>query len=155
MKLLVLIGSAVMLAGCSLLWDAQGYGTDERPYVLGNGESKPLVEITPDGGPDGAALSINLVDPVMLGIEGYVVFGRLKAQDGTIVMDMRIPNEGIDVTVPGGTYAFTAYYRNCDGNCGFLDPPENLCATDVTTVPEAGATITVSVGKQRCTTNSN
>jgi len=132
-----------------MIWDAQGYGTDEHPYVLDNGTHTPLVEVRPHNDPEGGAISIDVIDRTMLGIEGYVVFGKLVAQDGSVVMDMRIPNEGLGVSVPSGTYAFSAYYRNCDANCGYLDPPEPLCSMDVSTVYEAGAAINVSVAHRR------
>lgn len=156
MKAKLLIASVISLlcAGCGLIWNTVGYGTDERPYAIneldGDSEWEPLQEVVPPATADGGVVTVHAVDHTMLGIEGYVVLARLEAEDGTVVLDARIADEGRRVTVLPGRYAFTGYYRSCDGNCGYLDPPETLCSADVTVQQGTESVVTISVASQAC-----
>jgi hypothetical protein len=141
----------LVLAGCGMWYDAMGYGTDDRPYLLTGSGSEPLREVIPADGPGGVELRIRAVDHTMLGIEGYVVFARLEAKDGTTVMDMRVPDDAaLVVQVPAGDYAFTGYYRSCDANCGYLDPPGDLCETELALASGVPSEVVISVTNRDC-----
>lgn len=65
------------------------------------------------------------------GVEGSLLFVRLRAPDGTIIMDTEFDWPHDERKVPPGTYGFKAYFRGCDGNCGNLSRYESrLCNSD-------------------------
>jgi hypothetical protein len=54
-------------------------------------------------------------------------------------------------TLDHGMYSVTGYYRTCDGHCGMLDPPNELCTATLEVRPGESPTVVVSVEHQRCT----
>lgn len=104
-------------------------GIDENHVII----TEPLVEVLPRSGAHDASLTFDLEQtdpPTLLGIEGVVYFLRARDRSGSVVMDRILRLEGDTVSLPPGIYRLEAYYRACDGNCGLLDPPHQLCATD-------------------------
>jgi hypothetical protein len=62
-----------------------------------------------------------------LPIEGYIPFAVVrKAGSGRVVLRAK---PSFHRNLPAGRYRLSSYMRTCDGNCGFLDPPTNKCAT--------------------------
>jgi hypothetical protein len=128
-----------------------GYGTDARPYAKDTWESdwEPLAEVAPLAHePDW--VTFRSTDHTVLGIEGYVVFVRLEDAEGAVVVDHRVSGE-FTATVDPGRYAVTGYYRNCDANCGYLDPPETLCTTTLDLEAGQSPNVIISVEHQSCT----
>jgi hypothetical protein len=144
-----LLVAAAVLAGCSLFSGGLGFGTELRPYAKDTWESDwaPLEEFAPLAR-DPDYVTFTSTDEILLGIEGYLVFVRLEDASGTIVADHR--TEFTSTLVPG-TYTVTGYYRNCDGNCGYLDPPVPLCTTTVDVQAGESPTVVVSVEGKTCT----
>ena len=155
--LLLALGAVAMtvsLAACSLFYPNMGYGTDAMPYAKDSWESErePLIEVAPLAHePDW--VTFTSTDHTMLGMEGYVVFVRLEDAGGSVVVDHRVTGE-FTSTLDTGTYAVTGYYRNCEGNCLFLDPPEELCTTTLDLVAGQSPTVIVSVEHRTCTVES-
>jgi hypothetical protein len=139
---------AIGLAGCSLFYGPMGYGTDAMPLAKDTWESEwePLVEFAPLAHePDW--VTFTSTDHTMLGIEGYHVFVRVEDAAASVVIDRRVD---FDSTLEPGTYTVTGYYRNCDGNCGLLDPPEDLCTTTLDLAAGESPTVVVSVEYRVC-----
>ncbi|HXJ65582.1 MAG TPA: hypothetical protein VNN79_17640 [Actinomycetota bacterium] len=66
--------------------------------------------------------------------EGSVSFLRLSSPDG-IVFNARFRHDRLRRIVPAGDYAIRSYQRPCDGNCGLLDAPADICEQSVTIAP--------------------
>ena len=77
------------------------------------------------------------------GVEGSVLFIRLTAPDGTIVLDRPFDWPSDAQNVPPGDYALTAYWRACGGNCSNLDPESEFCAHNVSL--GAGSRVVVDI----------
>jgi hypothetical protein len=58
-------------------------------------------------------------------IEGYVWY---------VGLDGARPRHGASVVLRGkaGRHVLVSYIRDCDGNCGFLDPPGKRCSRALT-----------------------
>ena len=83
---------------------------------------------------------------MMLGMEGAIVFLRSHDVDGDVILDRIIHYPEATVPIPVGTQTLVAYYRNCDGNCGLLDPPEDFCSIEADIEP--GGTYDFTVAAQ-------
>jgi hypothetical protein len=59
-------------------------------------------------------------------IEGSVSFFRLRAADGSVVLERRA--ERLSAALPAGRYRLASYQRTCVANCDTLDPPSDRCA---------------------------
>ncbi|MDQ2934686.1 MAG: hypothetical protein M3R49_06845 [Chloroflexota bacterium] len=97
----------------------------------GRGGSQPLVELIPTVAKDAPQVEVKWIetDGVLLGIEGALGFLRSVAADGSVILDRMMETEGPSrYPTPPGEQTLVAYYRTCDGNCGTLDPEEQLCA---------------------------
>lgn len=102
--------------------------------------TEPFIETRPDG-PEIADLEVVYPEPdqpVMLGMEGAVLFVRSMDADGAVILDriVRAPESRIEI--PAGTQTLVAYYRTCSGSCGLLDPPHDFCAAEAD-IRRAGA----------------
>ena len=70
------------------------------------------------------------------GVEGSLLFVRLVAPDGEVVMDTQFAWPADSRTVPAGSYRVAAYFRVCTGNCGNLSEGElPLCDVEVDLAP--------------------
>jgi hypothetical protein len=118
-----------------------------------NVDGRPFVEVVPDG--ETATLDVGFVEPdqpVMLGIEGTIFFLRSHdgAADPTLDRILQQPEHRLEV--PVGEQTLTAYYRTCNGNCGGLDGPRDLCSIE--TDLEAGRSYRLTIeleGQERAT----
>jgi hypothetical protein len=152
------LARAVLLAllmaatsACGILFpDPFAVGTGDRPLAKSDARSEwePLEEVVPAEAPNGARLAIvELDENAEIGEEGYVAFARLAQPDGTVILDLRIRRDGgaVAPTVPAGDYELSGYYRTCAGNCGFLDPPEPICSTQVDLAADRQYLVAISV----------
>jgi hypothetical protein len=139
---------ALAAAGCGVLPPEMfGYGTDDRPLIMDSGgELEPLEEVVPPDASDGAQVLFLDLGEGPVSIEGEVTMVRLTTDDGTVIADHRLPRDGrvVHHALSPGDYQVDGYYRVCDGNCGYLDPPEPLCSTQVSLV--ADKTYLVEIG---------
>src|SRR5262249_33867205 len=91
------------------------------------------------------------------GAEGYIAF-FLVSVSGSTVQERRMSNGEGSVTFslpPGSHYELFTYVRDCDANCGKLDPSEDECRAPFTVkaretlyarrLPMVGA-----LGRRRC-----
>jgi len=109
-------------------------------------------EIIPTDVAVGATLTITPVDTRLnpTPIEGYVTFVRLQDSDGAVVMDQRT-GESLTHVLPAGEYRLLAYLRTCDGSCGYLDPPQDVCSLDVSLTSGMSYQVEASMQGKRCT----
>ena len=158
-QLLAAAAVALLLSACNLLaGPGSPFGcamTDEDPCVIRSldGETTQmdsLHEVVPPAPADAATLNISFVDPMMLGIEGGVIFLKAATLDGTLVLDRRVDTEDSQ-PMPPGDYTITAYYRACDGNCGILDPPVDFCSVGASLAAGSVRMLEVSAERKRCT----
>ena len=139
-RALAAIAIPVLVAGCSLLpskpvpsgRSAADPGTrvitgvDAQHAVI----TEPLTEVIAERTARSGSVALTVgPQPLMLGIEGAVIFLRAVSVDGTTVADRAVTEETV-TWLPGGQYTLQAYYRTCDGNCGLLDPATEFCHTD-------------------------
>ena len=151
---------ALLLSACNILaGPGSPFGcamTDEDPCVIrsldGNTTTQmdSLHEVVPPASDDAATLNISFVDPMMLGMEGGVIFLKAATLDGTLVLDRRVDPEDSQA-MPPGDYTITAYYRACDGNCGILDPPADFCSVGASLAAGEVRMLEVSAERKRCT----
>jgi hypothetical protein len=149
---------AFALAGCAEVLALLG-GPDSSPPVMiitGTDDNhtiitEPLREIRPEPGDHDARLYVGFENPRMLGIEGGVLF--LKATDpaGNALLDVTVDPDGAVIPLPPGQYTLNAYSRSCDGNCGLLDPPNDLCSADARIEPDGEYRLTVDMSGPSCT----
>jgi hypothetical protein len=111
----------------------------------------PLRQVRQVEGPHDAAVTVNFTHPQLLGIEGAVEFLQATNAEQDVVLDAVIDEGGATVQMTPGTYRLTAYYRTCDGNCGFLDPPDTFCSADATLAPNGRYRLAVDMTANRCT----
>ena len=121
-QLLGLILVAILAAACGLNpvpGDTWGLDPD-------------AANVVPRTGDDAASVVTSAAaDSRPPGVAGSILFIRLTARDGKIVLDRPFdwPSDAQDV--PPGDYALTAYWRACGGNCSNLDPESEFCAHSV------------------------
>ena len=152
-RALAAIAIPVLVAGCSLLpsmpvpsWRSvldTGTrvitGVDARHVVI----TEPLIVVIPERTARSGSVAVTVgPQPLMLGIEGAVIFLRAVSVDGTTVAD-RVVMEETDTWLPAGQYTLQAYYRTCDGNCGLLDPAAEFCHTDADVEASGSYVLTV------------
>jgi hypothetical protein len=109
--------------------------------------TEPFTETRPDG-PEIASLVVVFPDPeqpVMLGIEGAVLFVRSVDADGTVILDRIVRAPESTIEIPAGAQTLVAYYRSCDGNCGLLDPPHDFCSVEADAEPAGSYRLIVEV----------
>jgi hypothetical protein len=118
-------------------------GVDESHTII----TQPFSETRPDG-PEVAHLEVAFPEPdqpVMLGIEGAVLFVRSVDADGTVILDRIVRAPESTIEIPAGAQTLVAYYRSCDGNCGLLDPPHDFCSVEADAEPAGSYRLIVEV----------
>lgn len=103
-------------------------GVDEDHVVI----TEPWVETRPEGA-EVATLEVAFPEPdrpVMLGIEGAMFFLRSLDVDGTVILDRIVGHPDSTLEIPAGAQTLVAYHRPCDGSCGLLDPPHDICSIE-------------------------
>jgi hypothetical protein len=97
-----------------------------------------------------ARVEVTFTHPKLLGYEGAVQFLQASDVAKVVVLDAVIADEGGTVRMTPGTYRLVAYYRSCDANCGYLDPPRTFCEADATLAPNGRYRLTVNMTASRC-----
>lgn len=118
-------------------------GVDDDHTVI----TEPFAETRPDG-PEVADLEVAFPEPdepLILGIEGAVLFVRSVDADGTLILDRIVKAPESTIEVPSGTQTLVAYYRTCGGNCGLLDPPQDFCSVEADVERGGSYRLTVDV----------
>lgn len=65
--------------------------------------------------------------------EGYISFLRVRGKTGAIIVRKRsLGKVHLRTHLAPGSYRLTRFIRPCDGNCGYLDPPTELCRQTLT-----------------------
>jgi hypothetical protein len=141
---------ALALTGCSLFGpQVFGYPSVDRPLAKDEWEAdwEPLEEVYPPDMASGAEVLFVDLGEGIGSMEGEVRMVRMTAADGSVVVDHRLPQGGPPVhhTLAPGSYEVEGYYRVCDGNCGFLDPPEPICSTEVDLRADQGYLVEIGV----------
>jgi hypothetical protein len=88
-------------------------------------------------------------------VEGAYSYVRIEDTNGNELVEKRLDDSdgGDDVTLVStttlsldpGTYRLVSYQRPCDGNCGYLDPPADRCAREITVEPGTPLEVTINV----------
>ena len=94
--------------------------------------TEPFTETRPDGA-EVASLAVTFPEPdhpVMLGMEGAVLFVRSLDGTGTVILDRIVERPESAIEIPAGAQTLVAYYRTCGGHCGHLDPPQDFCSIE-------------------------
>jgi len=92
--------------------------------------------VVPAVGPDAALVqTTGAADAMTPGVEGSVLFVRLVAPGGGVVLDRPSAWPSDRERVPPGEYAMTVYFRGCNGNCGMLEGEDRFCIHDITLAP--------------------
>jgi hypothetical protein len=121
-------------------------GTDADHVII----TEPLCEIRPAAGEHDAQLRVEYTNPQLLGVEGALQFLKASQPNDTVVFDARVDQEGETIGLPPGSYTLRAYYRPCDANCGYLDPPGEFCMADATLEPDATYRLVVDMTARQC-----
>jgi hypothetical protein len=105
-------------------------GVDDTQTIV----REPWSDVAPPPDAPSAAIEVMVEytgdEPLMLGIEGAILFVSSHDAAGALVLDGVVPFEGGEVVGPAGQQTLSAYYRTCSGNCSLLDPPTAFCTTD-------------------------
>lgn len=96
-----------------------------------------------------ATVSMKFTNPPAGGGEGPTFFLKGSGEDGAPVLDVMVPREGGDVAIPPGSYTLTAYQRFCSGECGGLDPPQELCSVTIDVVAGTSYVLTTDMSPKQ------
>jgi hypothetical protein len=123
-------------------------GTDANHQVI----LAPLKQVIPNGADNSVQLAVSFADDenAMLGIEGAILFINATSSSGSIVLDRIVDADGDVQSLPAGDYTLIAYYRPCDANCGFLDPPQEFCSVTQALDADQQYWLTVRINAHEC-----
>lgn len=88
--------------------------------------------VPPAGSSPATVVTTAPADSRTPGMEGSILFIRLTAPDGKIVLDRPFAWPTDKQPVPRGEYTLLAYFRGCDGNCGVLSAESPICDGQIT-----------------------
>jgi len=106
------------------------YDIDDDLDGDGEAEIHPWFDVAPEADADVAELELEILppdEPFILGFEGAILFVRAHDEAQALILDQIVPFEGGSVRVPVGHQTVVAYYRTCDGWCGWLDAARTFC----------------------------
>jgi hypothetical protein len=80
--------------------------------------------------------------------EGSIWHVRVVDSNGSAVLDKKLADDSVSVSLDAGTYTLESEELPCDGNCSNLDPPADRCSQELTVDAgqELAATITLKPG---------
>lgn len=80
--------------------------------------------------------------------EGSIPFAKV-AEGTTVVAEEKLEAGTVTFSLAPGSYVLTTYQRPCDGHCGNLDPPADVCSApvEITAGGVVHATSTVRYGE--------
>jgi hypothetical protein len=78
-------------------------------------------------------------------VEGSIWHVRVVDSNGAAVLDKKLSNDSVSVSLGAGTYKLESEELPCDGNCSYLDPPTDGCSQELTVAAgqELAATVTL------------
>ena len=81
----------------------------------------------------GASLRVkHVVDGPPLYVEGSIWHVRVVGSDGNPVLDRKLADDSVSVSLEPGHYELQSEEFPCDGNCSNLDPAADGCSTQIT-----------------------
>jgi hypothetical protein len=99
--------------------------------VSGCGSERESREHAPNQ--DGALLRVtHVVEGPPLYVEGAIWHVRVVGSDGAAVLDRKLADDSVSVSVDPGRYELQSEEFPCDGNCNNLGPATDSCSTEVT-----------------------
>jgi hypothetical protein len=86
--------------------------------------------------------------PGSLYFEGSYSYVRVE-RDGHEIAKVKLEDSRGELRLDAGSYRLISFQRPCDGNCGYLDPPMDLCdlPVEVAANQVVTATVRLSPGK--------
>jgi hypothetical protein len=128
---LLLIGTAAMAVAIGFAGYVPGVRvTADRSATPAPAHIVPLTWV------DGAVLqTFSQPDAHPPGIEGALLFIRLADAHGRVILDRQFSWPSDRQAIPPGTYALTAYWRRCNGNCDNLGGEAPFCELSVRAGP--------------------
>ena len=103
----------------------------------------------PAPGPEDATVSVKFTNRPPARSEGPTFFLKGSGEDGALVLDVMVPREGGPFAISPGSYTLTAYQRFCSGECGGLDPPQELCSVTVDLVAGTSYVLTTDMSPKQ------
>jgi hypothetical protein len=98
----------------------------------------------------GSALRVkHVVDGPPVYIEGSIWHVRVVGSEGNAVLDRKLADDSVSVSLEPGRYKLQREELPCDGNCSNLDPGTDGCSAEVTVEPgqELAATVKLRLSK--------
>ena len=82
-------------------------------------------------------------------IEGSIWHVRVVDSDGSAVLDKKLSDDSVSVSLGAGTYKLESEELPCDGNCSNLDPPTDGCSQELTATAGQVLAATITVKPSR------
>jgi len=76
-------------------------------------------------------------------VEGSIWHVRVLDSGGSAVLDEKLADDSVSVSLATGDYELESEELPCDGNCSTLDPPADRCSQELTV--EAGQELAATV----------
>jgi hypothetical protein len=104
---------------------------------------------SPESGADGSLRVKHVLKGPPYYIEGSIWHVRVVDSDGSAVLDKKVANDSVSVSLGPGTYELESEELPCDGNCSNLDPPADRCSEKLTVESgqQLAATVTLRPSK--------
>ena len=88
--------------------------------------------------------------------EGSYSYVRVEDLDGEKLIEERLPLEGEKVgelrflsrttlRIDPGSYRLESFQRPCDGNCDSLDPPTDMCSSEIAVARDRAVQVAITV----------
>jgi hypothetical protein len=102
----------------------------------------------PQKGADAALRVKHVVDGSQgLYVEGSLWHVRVVDSDGSAVLDQKLADDSVSVSLQPGRYELQSEELPCDGNCSNLDPAADRCSEELTVRSgRQAATVTLKPG---------
>ena len=108
----------VVLIGAVLALLVSGCGSENREHAPNQ---------------DGASLRVrHVVDGPPLYVEGSIWHVRVVGSNGAAVLDRKLADDSVSVSLEPGRYELQSEEFPCNGNCNNLGPGTDSCSTEVT-----------------------
>lgn len=65
-------------------------------------------------------------------VEGSIWHVRVVGADGSAVLDQKLSDDSVSVSLGAGSYTLESEELPCDGNCSNLDPATDACSQKLT-----------------------
>ena len=137
MKTVVGIASALLVAGCAAptaptettsSMSTASVGSTPTPEPSIRPTALASAPVTP--APEGSLIVEQRSGGGRSYTEGSIPFVKI-VRDGVVVREERLDPSPKTFALPPGTYELSEYQRPCDGHCGNLDPPTDVCSAPI------------------------